>query len=342
MKSKSLGILLVFIAGVAVGYGLFFLDRQASIPRVEESEIFEVVRTDGELERLSYLDMAQEQEQEHHLKEEIKRLTKALAHAKRTRRRPQHGPPEDSIPQGSAARPGAEAKSQASRSPKKSLGTLFAKIFSQPAMQDLTRAQIKRQSAELTAVLGLTPEQQQSLETALQKRKKVLPALFKDASSPATSAANQPSEKSLDDEIRAILTEDQLQPYQEYTERKASLRNAPVIEKELLEVSWRLSLTGEQEPQVREILQEHHEKLRALSPRSLAPEEDVSPSDRFESYLQEKNLLNQKSAERMKTVLDEDQLNAFLQYQEEKDAEARMFQELIQSTQSEPTPPPTP
>jgi len=209
-------------------------------------------------------------------------------------------------------------------------------------MQDLTRAQIKRQSAELTAVLGLTPEQQQSLETALQKRKKVLPALFKDASSPATSAANQPSEKSLDDEIRAILTEDQLQPYQEYTERKASLRNAPVIEKELLEVSWRLSLTGEQEPQVREILQEHHEKLRALSPTSFAPGEEVPPSERFENFLQDKNLLNQRSAEKMKTVLDEDQLNAFLQYQEEKDAEARMFQELIQSTQSEPTPPPTP
>ncbi len=342
MKSKSIGILLVFIAGVAVGYGLFFLDRQASIPRVEESEIFEVVLPDGKIERLSYLEITQEREQEHQLREEIKRLSKTLAHTKRTRRRPQPGPPGDLIPQENTDRPEAVVKDQASRSPKRNLGSLFAKIFSQPAMQDLTKAQVKRQSAELTAVLGLTPEQQQSLETVLQKRKKALPDLFKDASSPARPAKDQGSQKSLDDEIRAILTEDQVQPYQEYTEKKASLSNAPVLDRELLEVSWRLSLTGEQEPQVREIMQEHHERLRALSPTPLAPGEDVSPSERFENFLQEKNLLNQRSAERMKTVLDEEQLSAFLLYQEEKDAEAQLFQKLIQSSHNEPSPRPAP
>jgi hypothetical protein len=57
---------------------------------------------------------------------------------------------------------------------------------------------------------------------------------------------------------------------------------------------------------------------------------DGSPAERLEEHLEKRTALNKETAEKMKTVLEEDQYEVFLQYQVERDTETQLLKRLIQ------------
>ncbi len=205
---------------------------------------------------------------------------------------------------------------------------LFAKIFSQPIMQDLMEAQIAGEAGELADVLDLTDEQLATVEKELKKRKRTFPPGVPGGSSGSDEEGQEP-ETTLEEELQTILTPEQYQKYQEYTEKKSALAGTPALDRQVFELDWRLKLTEEQQAPVREILKEQGEKRGQLSSASPA-EVDASPAERLEKHLAKRTALNQETAEKMKAVLEEDQYEVFLQYQVERDTETRLLKRLIQ------------
>ena len=338
MKRNTLWILLSFLGGMSITLGLILLDRQASVLRVGPTEIVEVILPGGKVQHLSYAEIEREREELLSLRQQMSEFQK----------RPSAPAPPDAgskpaapgMPDSTAAP--AQAPSQglqqeeprSSPEPKKNLGKFFAKIFSQPIMQDLMTHQVNRQAEELADALDLTPEQKAELEQILKRRKVSFPQ--GPASGPAGPTAveeGRASPKSLEEEILAILTRAQAQRYQEYTEKKNALSGASTVERDVFEMSWRLKLTEEQEKQAREILQVQSEKGRTPPPLSgLQPEGPIS--ERIETYLEKKASLERETSEKMKTILDENQYQAFLAVQSEKEAETQLLRRLLEEEKS--------
>ena len=337
MQRALRGSLVAFLAGMAVAYGLVGLDRWAKGPtlKVQPTEIFELDVEDLGVQTLTYADIERD-------REELKRLRRRLTLARAgeapepARRPPEPAPSPEEPEEGSADRspasPNDTSRAEASR---KNLGNLFAKIFSQPVIQDLVDSQVKREAGELAAVLDLSEEQQAEVEQALRVRKKALrPRLGREEPTP-------PPKKTLEEEFQAIFTPEQFQTYETYTEKKKALRGQPALERDLFELTWRLDLTDAQKPLVREVLREHGEKAGKLSPASdLAG--TATPGERLQSHIAERQALNRETAESMKGILDEDQLAGFRTYQEEKDAETRLLQRLISEEKPAGGTPPRP
>ncbi len=332
MKQRTfLWTLLSFLLGMAVAYGLVILDRKASVPRLASTDIFEVVAPDGNILRLSYEEIERERRELRDLRQRSRKVPKAVTPQrgwKEARRLPTPQPPEaNAVPRrASAERPADQA-----------LKGLFAKIFSQPIMQDLMQAQITRRTGELADVLDLTEEQRASVEKALRKRK---PTVSVGGSGPSSGPApeeEQEPETTLEDDLQTILTPEQYQRYQEYTGKKRALAGAPGLDRQIFELEWRLGLTEEQEAPVRQALNEEAEQLELLS-SSPALGSNPSPADRLEERLARRTAVNRETAEKMKTVLDEDQYEAFLRYQAERDTETRLLKHLIREERAGATP----
>ena len=144
---------LSFLLGMAVAYGMVILDRKATVPRLESTDIFEVVDSDGNILRLSYAEIEREREELRDLRERNRGIPRTLVRRRgpgQTRPVPIPNLPKAEVPSRKAA---------VEKPPAKGLKDLFAKIFSQPIMQDLMRAQVARQTGELADVLDLTDEQ---------------------------------------------------------------------------------------------------------------------------------------------------------------------------------------
>jgi hypothetical protein len=218
-------------------------------------------------------------------------------------------------------------------SSKKKIGDLFAKIFSKPVMQEIVRSQVKRQAGELSAVLGLSEEQRKTLEAELEKRKnkgtqnRGRPA----AASPLSSAQE---EQDLEDLYRSLFSPEQFQRYEEYTEKKKELGGGSPTDRELFELTWRLDLNEEQEAKAGDVLKEQWEKIQQLSPMT-GPDDETSPLDQFNQYLDKRNDIVNGSTEQLKTFLDEDQVTGYIHYLEEKETETKLLQKMIQSESSE-------
>jgi len=322
MKQRTfLWIFLSFLLGMGIAYGLVTLDRKATIPRLEKTDIFEVVTSDGTVLRLSPAEIEREREELRALQQN----RRGNPWAGEKRRGPGEAPPfpvpdlptDEALPEASAKKPSD-----------KNLKDLFAKIFSQPIMQDLMQAQIARETGELADVLDLTDEQLAKVEKEIKRRKRTFPPSVPGRTSGPGEEEQEP-ETTLEEELQTILTPDQYQRYQEYTEKKSSLAGAPALDRQVFELDWRLKLTEEQQAPVREILKEQGEKGREISP---APPVggDASPTERLEKHLEKRNALNKETAEKMKEVLEEDQYEVFLQYQVERDTETQLLKRLIQ------------
>ncbi len=323
MKQRTfLWVCASFVLGMGVAYGLVALDRYASIPRLEKTDIFEVVAPDGTVLRLSYAEIEREQEELRDLRERLREVPRSAAR----RREPVNLPalPVAGLP----AAEGPSAEEGAKKPPDKNLKDLFAKIFSQPIMQDLMQAQVGREAGEMADVLDLTDEQLAAVEQELRKRKRSFPPGAAGTRSGTPEEASEP-ETTLQEELQSILTPAQYQKYQEYTEKKNAIAGSPALDRQIFELDWRLNLTEEQEAPVREILMEQEEKMGQVSPAS-AVEGETSPADRLKEQLAKRTALNQETAEKMKTVLEEDQYESFLKYQAERDTETRLLKRLIQ------------
>jgi len=342
MKRSTLWILLSFAAGMAVSYGLVLLDRQASVPRVGPTDIFEVVLPDGTVHHLSYAEIDRERQELFSLRQRLMEIQKKPSAAPP----PAAGlAPAESVESGlPAERPEAlaqgpkQAEPEPAKDPQKNLSKFIAKIFSQPIMKDLLTHQTDRQAGELAAVLDLNPEQRAKLDEILKNRKSAFPwSLEPGTPGPAAEEERRASDKTLEEEIQPILSPAQVQRYHEYTDGKNALSRAPQVDRDLFEVSWRLKLTEEQEKLTRQIFQEQFQKGRTLSPLS-SMEPEAPTSERIESYLQKKSSLDRETGERMKKVLDEGQHEAFLEYQREKDAESQLLRRLLDEEKAAETP----
>lgn len=327
MKRTLLWFLAFFAAGLAVGYGLAHLDRQARVPRLGPTEVFRVVLPDGTYRHLTYAEVERD-------RTELRQLRLALAQREaprpaappeapaREETAPQTPPPD---PGGSAAAP--QAVQEASR---KKLGDLFAKIFSRPVMQEIALSQVKRQAGELSAVLGLTPSQRETLEAELARRR--LEQTQGRGRSPAGRPGAPPSrgDQDLEAFYRTLFTPEQVRRYESYTEKKRQLGGQPVPEQELFELTWRLDLSDEQETRAAQVLRDQWEKLQQLSPTG-GTDEDASPLQQFERYLNTRNEIFNRSTERLRAFLDEDQIAGFQQYVTEKEMETRLLEKMIRS-----------
>ena len=198
-------------------------------------------------------------------------------------------------------------------------------------MDDLVEAQIAREAGELADVLDLSDEQLASVEKELKEERSLCPRLS--GPSPRPGGEEQEPETTLEEELPSILTPEQYQRYQEYTEKKSALAGAPRLDREVFELDWRLKLTEEQEAPMREILKEQGEKPGQISSASTM-EADASPVERLEQHLEQRTAVNKETAERMKGVLEEEQYGVFLQYQEEGDTETLLLKRLIQEEQA--------
>ena len=341
MHRKTLGYLLIFLAGLAIGYGLFRLDEQADIPRLESTEIFEVVMPDGTVQLASYPEIERERQELKQVRQRLARLEKTVASpAKkplpRTTSSTESRPLETALPVPNQ-KPNPDEETTRPGASQKNLGSLFAKIFSQPVMEELVLSQVKREAGEMTSVLALSKEQRNSLENVLKKRKKTQFDRRRPSGSAGEIGEQDVSGKSLEEEYRSILTPEQYRQYQDYTEKKKALLGSSPTDRDLFELTWRLKLNEEQEEQALKLLQDQWEKMQTLSPLNGAEEGETSYAKRFEAYLQERDGINQTTSEQMKTILDEDQHKAFLEYQKEKDVETQLLQKLIQSDNSEDT-----
>ena len=319
MKQRTfLWVFVSFLLGMGVAYGLVVLDRHATIPRLEKTDIFEVVTSDGTVLRLSYAEIEREREELRALRDSPR--------AVQNRRRQGEAPPFP-VPNPTTAEALSEEAS-AKKPTDKNLKDLFAKIFSQPIMQDLMQAQIAREAGELADVLDLTDEQLEKVEKEIKKRKRNFSPSVSGSSSEPGEEEQEP-ETTLEEELQTILTPEQYQRYQEYTEKKSALAGTPALDRQVFELDWRLELSEEQEAPVREILKEQAEKRGQISPAS-AMEGDSSPTERLEKHLAKRTELNKETAEKMKAVLEEDQYEVFLQYQVERDTETQLLKRLIQ------------
>jgi len=334
MKKRFLGLLICFALGLSVGYGLAYLDRQTRVPRLQRTEVFEVVFPDGTDQHLSYAEVEREREELRRLRARVAQLEGLRAGKARppgpgpgARPGPAPAPAEPGAAEPQAA-PGAAPPPADAAGPQKKLGDLFAKLFSKPVMEEIVRSQAERQAGELSAVLDLSPEQAATLLAELEKRKRE--ALDSRSRPEAGRAGPAREARELDELSRTLFTPEQLQRYEEYNEKKKSVRGAPPPERELLEVAWRLHLSPEQEARAGAVLRDQWEKIQQLSPVGGADEE-ASPLDQFNQYLDRREEIVTRSTEQMKAILDEDQMAGYAQYLGEKDTETRLLQKMIRS-----------
>jgi hypothetical protein len=331
MRQRTfLWVFVSFLLGMGVAYGLVALDRHARIPRLARTDIFEVIARDGTVLRLTYAEIEREREDFRLLLERHRERPGAMARpagpGQGSRARILDRPPPEAPP----ADAGAKAASA------NNLKELFQKIFSQPVIQDLMQAQVTREAGELADVLDLTDEQLEAVQKEIEKRKRSLPPGMPGASSGPEPGGTEP-DPPLEEALRSILDPGQYQRYQAYVEKKNALAGSPALEREVFELNWRLKLTQEQEDSVREILSEQGEKL-AKSSAVPASGRDASPAERLEMHLESRKALNKETAEKMKAVLEEDQHEAFLRYQVERDTETRLLKRLIEQERGEETP----
>jgi hypothetical protein len=323
-----------FLLGMGVAYGLVALDRHARIPRLARTDIFEVVARDGTVLRLTYAEIEREREEFRQLLERHRERPRA----KTKPTTPGRPPNLQMLDRPPAEVPPAEAGAKTPSA--NNLKELFAKIFSQPILQDLMQAQVTREAGELADVLDLTDEQIEAVQREMERRKRSLPPGMPGSSSgpePGTTEADPPLEEAL----RSILTPGQHQKYQEYTEKKNALAGSPALEREVFELNWRLKLTQEQEDLVREILREQGEKMAQTAAVPTTSEGNASPAERLETHLERRKALNKETEEKMKAVLEEPQHEAFVRYQVERDTETRLLRRLIEEERgerAEPTP----
>ena len=79
MKQRTfLWMFLSFLSGMGVAYGLMFLDRKATVPRLERTDIFEVVSSDGTVLRLSYSEIERDREELRRARQRIEGLERAV------------------------------------------------------------------------------------------------------------------------------------------------------------------------------------------------------------------------------------------------------------------------
>ena len=220
-----------------------------------------------------------------------------------------------------------KAEETKKESPAKDADNLFSKVFSKPVMERLLNSQISRQAGELAAGLALSPEQQQEVEDLLKRLNPKLQGQAPSKSSDLEEGDSAPA-KTLEEGLKDILSQEQYQEYQEYTNKKKALNKASPMEKKLFEISWRLKLNEEQKTQTREILQDQQEKTLALI-QARRQDTDLSPIEQLEQYIEKKEVLTRETATKMETVLTEDQFNDFLLYQEQSNMERQFLQELI-------------
>ncbi len=324
MKQKSLTIGISFLAGVIVTYGFIQLDRQARVPRLKSSKIFEVLLPDGTIQHVSYAEIQRLKEELQTLRQHIKELEQQKFHTKKGQAPQQYeGPKEDSRHTASEL----SSQTSASKPTSKNVSTFFSKIFSKPIMKKLRNNQIVRQTGELTAVLDLSDEQKLKVEKLLKERQPDSQGI--EGTPLPESAQEQLNKKiSLEEKIRSILSAEQAQRYQEYTEQKKAMTKAPPQEKAFFEISWRLKLTEEQKTQVQEILEEQIDRAKNISQIGEG-ESDLPPLEKIKKQLEKRAALNEETAKKMELILDEDQFNAFLQYQTEREKETKFFQEMI-------------
>jgi len=331
-KRRTFAFLVAFVLGFAAGYGIFYLDRQASVPRIGGTEVFEVALPDGTVRRLSYPEFERTRQELNQLRQ---RLAQVETSVRKTEARARPVEPEPSSRASAAAPAPGESGQQEKQAPaaaaKKNLGELFAKIFNTSMMDDLVLGQVSRQAGELTDVLRLTAEQQKSLKDILEKRQR---ARFgrRGAAGPGRALEEAPVPAgSPEEEIRGILTPEQSRKYQEYSDKKNALGGASVLDKEVFELTWRLNLNEEQEVKTRAVLQEHQNRSQNISPISTPDEEgEASYTRRIEEYLKAREDLDRKTGEEMRAVLNPAQMKTFRAYQGEKDVETRLFRKLLQ------------
>lgn len=320
MKQRFLGLLVCFLLGLSVGYGLAYLDDQTRIPRLERTEVFKVVFPDGTYQHLSYAEVERDREELRRLRRQIgQRQDLPPAPPPETRGSPSPPPPDTAS--------GAPSPDEAAP-PRKKLGDLFAQLFSKPVMEEIVRSQAQRQAGELTAVLGLNPEQSGTLLAELEKRNR---ENLENRSRPAAGRPGSAREsRELEGLYRNLFTPEQFQRYEEYTDKKNELRGAPPTERELFELTWRLDMSEEQEARAGGILKEQWEEIQRLSPVS-GPDDESSPLDQFNRYLAQRDEIVSRHTEKMKPVLDPDQMADYRQYLSEKDTETKLLQKMIRT-----------
>jgi len=339
-RKRTFTLLSAFLLGLAAGYGLSYLDEQASTPRLGSTEVFEVALPGGGVQRLSYAEFERDRQELSQLRQRLAKLEAAGSQAAAPARKTEPPAPSQAAAAAAAPVPGAPPAAEARKMPpdasRKNLGELFAKIFNQSMMDDLVLGQVKRQAGELTDVLDLAPEQQKTLKEMLEKRQKA--RFGRRGAAPGQAREEDVSSRSPEEEIRGLLTPEQARKYQEYTDKKNSLSGASALDKEVFELTWRLDINEEQETRTREILQEHQNSSQKLTPVSAPDEEgEASYTKRIEEYLAAREGLDKRTGEKMKAVLDPGQMKSFLAYQEEKDVETRLFRKLLQEGASRET-----
>lgn len=340
MRQRNfLWVLMSFLTGMGVAYGLVLLDLKAAVPRLERTQIFEVATSDGAVLRLSYAEIEREREEMRNLRQRLENIERNVLRAGRRGEDPPAPPPE-ALPGDTTSHERADAGGPKPQD--RDLKDLFAKIFSPSVMEELVEAQIAREAGELADVLDLTDEQMATLEGELRKRKSDLPR--GPPGTPSARTGEEGPQTTLQEELETILTPEQYRRYQEYTEKKNALIGAPAQDRDLFELNWRLKLTAEQEVPVREILIEQERKMAQLLPTAVMDleEGDASPVEGIEKHLQQRAALNRETADRMRNVLDEDQYEVFLAYQVERDTETRLLRRLIQEERAGEAPAATP
>ncbi|MEW6439351.1 MAG: hypothetical protein AB1640_00300 [bacterium] len=322
MKRNTLRILLSFVAGMAVAYGLMLLEREASAPRVSAGEVLEVVLPDGTTQHFSFAEIERQRQELASLRQRVSELEqKAPASAPTAAPSPESTSPlsegPGAAPSGpEAAGPGTHPGEDLDQPAGKGLGNIFSRIFTQPVMKELVAHEVNRQVGELAAVLELSQEQRTALEEILTRRRNEPPR-------------GPSSGRTLEDELQGVLSSAQSERYREYTDKKRSLAGASPVERDLFELDWRLGLSDEQSAQVREILQEQFEKGRT-PPAPTGPQAEEPVSRRIEDSLDQKASLDRETGEKLGKVLDESQHGVFLEYQKEKAAENELLRKLLQ------------
>jgi len=325
MKHKSLWIVIGFIAGALITLAVLQLDRQVHVPKLSSTEIFEVLLPDGTVQHLSYSEIERQKQELQMLKKRLTQLEQEAFHAKTTKESKKALIQNDK--ETFAQVPSKQEEEDNKKISPKDASAFFSKVFSKPVMEKMAYSQISRKAGELAAGLDLSPEQQQEIEDLLKNQNPRLRELEPTKTSDEEQEDNTP-ERTLEEGLKDILSQEQYQEYQDYNEKKKALTKASPMEKSLLEISWRLKLNEEQKAQTREILQEQQEKALSLV-QARQQDSDLSPIEQIEQYIEKKEALTKETAAKMESVLTEDQINGFLLYQEQSNMETQLLQQLI-------------
>ncbi len=327
MRPSTGWMLVAFVAGVAVALGLSYLNTKASVPRIDSTAIFQIVLPDGSIKHLSYSEIERDREELRILRERLRALEDRTQASQRDVQPKAAQSPTSSQPE--PKKTAAEGKDQGSTATQ-GLKEVFTKLMNSATLKTLADEQIMREAGELAAVLDLNKEQRQKVEEAIRKRKKI-PSFSLDADATAREQAQAKTEPHtpLEEELRSFVPPEKFARYQEYTEKKKQLTGASALERDLLELTYRLDLSEEQQAAVREVLKEHDEKAQHIS-LDAGQDEKMTPVERIQTYLEQKIAIDKDIARRMERILNQTQQAAFLQYQNEKSAEIRILKKLLE------------